>query len=69
MRIDKNEKLAKNKKKFKEVEEIIKKEFKDQPKTMGLCHKIWARKKQLLKEMYDINWQSPAELNPDIIFD
>ena len=69
MIIDKSEKQLKNKKKFKEVEKILKEEFKNEPKTMGLCHKIWARKKQLLKDKYDINWLSPAELNPGVTFD
>ncbi|MBQ8761804.1 MAG: hypothetical protein IJZ26_00585 [Clostridia bacterium] len=69
MKIDKSEKQFWNKKKFKKVDEILKEEFKDVPKGIGFCHKIWARKKQLLKEMYGINWQSPADLNPRIIFD
>lgn len=66
---DKQEKKFSNKKKFKKVDEIIKEEFKDVPNTMGLCYKVWARKKQLLKKMYNINWQTPAELNPGVTFD
>ena len=69
MKIDKSEKQLKNKKIFKEVEAILKEEFKGRPNTIGLCHKIWARKKRLLKERYNIDWKTPAELNPDITFD
>lgn len=36
---------------------------------MGLCHGIWYHKKRILKEEYGIDWHSPAELHPEIIFD
>ena len=68
MIIDKAEKNIFNRAKFKKVDEILDKEFEGQ-EGLGLCHKIWARKKVLLKEMYDIDWKSPAELNPWINFD
>ena len=35
----------------------------------GFCHKYWEYKKQYLKRYFDINWKSPAELNPDTCFD
>ena len=38
-------------------------------KQLGSCHRIWAMKKQILKEKYGITWYTPAELNPDVIFD
>ena len=69
MIIDKSEKLWRNKKKFKAVENILEEEFKDYPQGMGFCHIYWRRKKQLLKELYDIDWKTPAELNPHIKFD
>ena len=48
------------------IQPILDREF---PETyMGICHTIWARKKQLLAQN-GISWQSPAELNPNIIFD
>ncbi len=37
--------------------------------SMGCCYIYWHIKKQLLKEKYGIDWQSPAELNPRVIFD
>jgi hypothetical protein len=36
---------------------------------MGYCHKYWYYKKKYLKEIYGIDWKSPAELNPNTIFD
>lgn len=36
---------------------------------LGSCHWIWAIKKQILKEKYGITWYTPAELNPDVMFD
>lgn len=35
---------------------------------MGRCHKYWAKKKELLKQV-GIDWLSPAECNPYIMFD
>jgi len=37
--------------------------------SMGFVHIIWATKKRVLKQKYGIEWRSPAELNPQVIFD
>ncbi len=37
--------------------------------SMGICHIYWSIKKQILKEKYGIEWQSPADLNSQVIFD
>ena len=37
--------------------------------TEGACHTLWGRQKQILKERYGIKWRSPAEMNPDVMFD
>lgn len=39
------------------------------PHVMGTCHLIWRRQKEILKEEFDIDWYSPAEMNPRVIFD
>ncbi len=40
------------------------------PETgFGRCHAVWGRTKEILKQEYGIEWYSPAEMNPDIIFD
>ena len=36
---------------------------------MGYCHKFWDVKKNLLKNKYQIDWYTPSEENPDIIYD
>ena len=69
MRIDEKELDQKSKKQFEEVEKFLTKEFKGKKHILGMCHSIWYRKKRLLKEMYNIDWISPKELNPGIIFD
>ena len=38
-------------------------------KLEGACHILWGRQKQILKERYGIKWRSPAEMNPDVMFD
>ena len=35
----------------------------------GLCHREWQLTKKLMKERHGIEWQSPADLNPWVIFD
>jgi len=35
----------------------------------GSVHIYWSAKKRLLKQKYGIDWRSPGELNPHVIFD
>ena len=35
----------------------------------GLCHRTWDRIKELLRERHGIEWRSPREMNPWVIFD
>jgi len=30
---------------------------------------FWGEKKRILKEKYGINWKTPAELNPETMYD
>lgn len=53
------------KKAEEEAEEILK----DKPKIEGFCYMLWSEQKRILKEKYGIDWKSPDEMNPDIIFD
>jgi len=32
-------------------------------KTEGVCYMFWERKKEMLRKEYDIEWQSPHDLN------
>ena len=36
---------------------------------MGACHLFWSSKKKILKEKYNIDWHSPAEMNQSCRFD
>ena len=36
---------------------------------IGYCHECWETKKRILKEKYGIEWKTPSEMNPDILFD
>ena len=53
---------------LKTVDALVKEEI-GPYRGMGFCHLYWSHKKKILKEYFDIDWKSPAELNPDIIFD
>ena len=35
----------------------------------GYCHVLWACKKEILKEKFNIDWRTPAEMNPHCRFD
>lgn len=37
--------------------------------SMGFIHLRWETKKRILKQKYNIDWRSPAELNPQVMFD
>jgi len=54
----------------KEAEENLAKEHGGKlPEFLGICHSIWDEKKRILKEKYNIDWKTPAEINPDVQFD
>ena len=35
----------------------------------GFCRVFWGTKKQVLKDEYNIDWRTPIEMNPNVIFD
>ena len=39
------------------------------PYEMGHSHLLWRRKKEILREEFDITWYSPREMNPRVRFD
>ena len=53
---------------MKDIKPILNERFSDDTYVMGTCHAYWACKKELLKQR-GIDWKSPSEMNPDIIFD
>ena len=36
---------------------------------MGYCHLFWNTKKKVLHDQYGIDWKTPAEEYPHILFD
>ncbi len=38
-------------------------------KFEGSCHILWGRQQAILREKYGISWRTPAEMNPQFIFD
>lgn len=51
------------------IEELIKERLGELYDHMGACHAIWYHRKKLLMEKYGIEWFTPVELNPEVIFD
>lgn len=37
--------------------------------SLGFCHLLWPLQQTILREKHGIHWQTPAEMNPDVIFD
>ncbi len=51
---------------FVEIDAELEKLFPE--KRMGQCHSVWRAKKIMLKER-GIDWLTPVDLNPSVIFD
>ena len=49
--------------------EAVSEEIGNQPERLGFCHIVWATQKRILKDKYGIDWKTPAEMNPGILFD
>lgn len=48
--------------------DILNQQLDEQRYGLGSCHIYWTRKKQLLKAL-GIDWKTPQECNPHVIFD
>ena len=51
-----------------EVEKELYEYFKDESRCMGFCFEFWSRKKALLARR-GLEWRTPSEMNPRVIFD
>ena len=51
-----------------EAERLIR-ELTGEGEYLGFCHTYWATKKRVLKEEYGIDWQSPSDRHPGMLFD
>jgi hypothetical protein len=56
---------------FASIDSDVEKALKDHPRKgkLGFCHVFRETKKELLLQKHGIVWLSPAELNPNIIYD
>lgn len=54
---------------YYEVERRLDERFANAPRHMGFCFKYWEAKRHLLKEEYGIDWKSPSQMNPRVMFD
>jgi hypothetical protein len=53
---------------IKEAGQLAREEM-GEPYKMGDCHVFWRRKKEILREKFDITWYSPRDMNPRVKFD
>ncbi|MBT0653067.1 BPTI/Kunitz-type proteinase inhibitor domain-containing protein [Geomobilimonas luticola] len=56
---------------FKNIDDEVKALLADHPQrgAEGFVNIYWGTKKRVLKEKYGIDWRSPGELNPHVLFD
>jgi len=56
---------------FEKIDDEVKDLLADHPLrgSHGFVNIYWDTKKQLLKKKYGIDWRSPGELNPQVLFD
>jgi hypothetical protein len=56
---------------FEKIDTEVNEALKDHPMRgkFGFVHVFWVTKKAILKNKYGIEWRSPAEMNPHILFD
>lgn len=54
---------------YYDVEEELERRFDNAPRGMGFCFHFWNAKRELLSERYGIEWRSPSQMNPRVMFD
>lgn len=54
---------------YYDVEAKLEERFANAPRQMGFCFHFWSAKRELLAEEYGIEWRSPAQMNPHVMFD
>ena len=53
----------------KSIDSIMDLVFMPENWMMGICHSIWHLKKEILRDAFHIDWKTPAERHPHIIYD
>jgi len=54
---------------YYDVEDYLEERFSSAPRHMGFCFLFWNAKKEYLRERYGIEWHTPSQMNPNVIFD
>lgn len=54
---------------YYDVEEKLNERFANVHRSMGFCFMFWEAKRNLLKEEYGLEWHSPSQMNPSVMFD
>lgn len=54
---------------FRAVKSEAEKMFLDYKGTMGFCHLYWGTMQGILRTRYGIEWKTPAQMNPDTLYD
>lgn len=54
---------------FREVNERVRSRYGGEAGRMGVLREMWEYKKRILRLEYGIEWHSPADLNPCVLFD
>jgi hypothetical protein len=56
---------------FAQIDDEVELALKSHPERgkIGFVHIVWSTKAAILREKYKIYWRSPAEMNPDALFD
>lgn len=54
---------------IEEADKMAQKELANEKRRMGFCHLYWRTKKRILKDEFGIDWKTPGEMNPGVMFD
>ena len=54
---------------YYDVEDELDRRLANVPRQMGFCFQYWAMKRELLMEKYGIDWRTPSQMNPRVMFD
>lgn len=52
-----------------QADELTYNELADIPKAMGFCHMFWSTRRHILYTRFQLEWRSPAAMNPKVLFD
>lgn len=52
-----------------QADKVAQQELANEKQRKGFCHLYWRTKKRILKEQFGVDWKTPAEMNPGVLFD